>query len=588
MDHSNSRFLPWLASCFFFFSLLFSPPYSAQAEKQVKVALVMKALTNPFFTKLDKGAREYAAKHAVPLEVYGLERETDVEHQISIVENLIARDTGAIIIAPSDSQRLIPVCLQAMKQGITVINIDNPLDQEILQQHNVSIPFIGPDNVQGSRFIGEYIRNLLGGKGRVLIIEGIPGAFNSDARKKGFIEGVSLDSSIEVSDVLKGNWHSDEAFSAVVSALEKDSRIDAILCANDVMALGALRALDLFGLASKILVTGYDNIGPVRDEILSNRIHATIEQHPEVMGEAGVKAAWNSLNKNLAAQSQDTPVKLITRAPMGKNVLFFVSTLENPFFSIMVESARKEAELHGIRLAIFDADNDDAKQLVDIMDSLSGKPDLLIVNPTNSDTILPALEAAAVSGIPVISVDRRVTASKVLSNISSDNRMGGKLAARFIADKLGGKGQILELEGIPGTSATHDRGVGFNEEILRYPGVTIPYREVANFDRNKARSVVIYSLARGKKFDGAFAHNDNMILGLIDAFETVGVALPKVIVGFDGVAAAVRSIREGKLTATVAQRPDQMGILAVSTAASYFRGESVPQEIFVDLKLIKD
>lgn len=572
----------------FLLSFFLISPCQLMASNVKKIALVMKALTNPFFIKLDQGAREYAKQHDIPLEVFGLDRETNIEHQISIIDNLISRDYGAIIIAPSDSKRLIPICKKALEKGLKVINIDNPLDKETLDKQGISIPFIGPDNFAGGELIGKYIRSKLNEKGQVLLIEGIPGASNSDNRKNGFIKGVTQNSSIEIVRIEQANWHRDEAFSAVLKALEELGAVDAIVCTNDVMALGALQALEVSGISSKVLIAGYDNIDQVREEMRTNRIHATIEQHPEIMGAYGVKAAWQSLQGIPPAPEQALPLKLITSDHMGKKIVFSVSTLDNPFFSIMVASAVEEASLLGINITVLDANNQDAKQLVEIVTALEKETDFLLINPTNSATISPVIEVADSMGVPIITVDRRIANEKVLSHIASDNRAGGRMVAEFIVKQLGGRGKLLELEGIPGTSAAHNRGAGFNEEINKYKDITIDYREVAGFDRQRAKSVVTRLLDEGLKVDAVFAHNDNMILGLIDAYETAGIGLPPVLVGFDGIETAIRYIKKGKLSATVAQRPDIMGKLAVESAAMFFRGVHLSSEIPVDLKLIEE
>ena len=102
-------------------------PTLVVAGNEKTVALVMKALSNPFFSKMEEGARVYAQEQNIRLEVFGVERETDIERQIGIVDNLIARGYGAIVIAPVDSKKLVPICKKAIDRGIVVINIDNPL-----------------------------------------------------------------------------------------------------------------------------------------------------------------------------------------------------------------------------------------------------------------------------------------------------------------------------------------------------------------------------------------------------------------------------------------------------------------------------
>ena len=269
---------------------------AAEAGNERTVALVMKALSNPFFFKMKAGAREYAQEENIPLEIFRVERETDVERQIGILENLISRGYGAIVIAPADSKRLVPVCKKALDRGIVVINIDNPLHRETMNQFGIDVPFVGSDNRLGAQMIGKYVKKKLNGRGRVIIIEGIRGVENADLRKKGFIESVSQNSAIKVVASKSANWHTDEALSVSMKLLEKYKSIDAIFCANDKMALGVLQALDMMDLTGDILLAGYDNIESVRVEMRDGRIHATIEQHPELMGAYGVELASKALN----------------------------------------------------------------------------------------------------------------------------------------------------------------------------------------------------------------------------------------------------------------------------------------------------
>ncbi len=561
-------------------------PAVSRASDEKTVALVMKALTNPFFSKMEAGARQYAQAKAIPIEVFGVERETDVERQISIVERLITRGVGAIVIAPADSKKLVGICKKALDKGIVVINIDNPFDRPLMDQLGISIPFIGSDNFVGGQLIGEYVKTKLNGQGRVLVIEGIRGVANADLRKKGFVAAIQKDSSIALVDAASANWHTDEAFSVTTRLLKTHPSIDAIFCANDAMALGALQAIELAGFKSDILIAGYDNIESVRTEIRNGRIQATIEQHPERMGEYGIASAWQRINGLTIADYKSTPLDLVTSEHFNKTAAVSISTLENSFFSIMVQGAREAAALFGMELMVFDARNQEAQQLTDMAKSIAEKVDVLIVNPTNSESIAPGIEFAHNNSIPVITVDRKASEGMVLCHIESDNAQGGRMAANILAQMLNHRGRVLEMEGIPGTSAAHERGAGFNAALRKFNQIEIAFREVGNFDRQVAKTVTLRILGHNGRLDGVFAHNDNMILGVIDAFETSGLELPKALVGFDAIPEAEDSIRNGKLSATIAQKPNTMGWLAIETAARYFRGEPIPPLRLVELKMV--
>lgn len=395
------------------------------AGNEKTVALVLKALTNPFWLKVEQGAREYAQKNNLEIEFFGVERESNVEHQISIIDNLILRGYGAIVIAPNDSKRIVPISKKAITQGVKVINIDNPFDKETLAEHGITIPFIGPNNFTGGEIVGGYVRSKLKGEGSVLIVEGTPGISNSDNRKNGFIRGVSTNSSITISRVEKGNWHGDEAFTAVMKALNEGADFDAVFCTNDVMALGALQALDLFGKSGQVLLAGYDNIDLVQTEMRSERFHATIEQHPEIMGAYGVKAAWESMRGEPVAEVVETPLDLITSDHLGKKLMLVVPSMEDTFYSAVIAGASREAVFFGMNLDVIDL----AKMGVEIVNEKfsSSQPDILIIQ-SSGDSVSPVAEKAKGKGIPVLTVSH--SSSSVLAGSSGPDDLGKRIIQR--------------------------------------------------------------------------------------------------------------------------------------------------------------
>lgn len=564
-----------------------TPTTLAQPEtNKNKIALVMKALSNPFFAKMEAGAKAYARENSLDLEVFGTETETALEHQISIVNNLISRNYGAIVIAPVDSRKLAPTLKKAIDQGIAVINVDNPLEQDIQAQHGLAIPFVGSDNAKGAALVGDYIRRQLRGKGRILIIEGIPGARNGELRKSGFLQAVTAGGGVEIVDSVSANWHTEDAFTQISKLLGKHGVVDAIFCANDQMALGALQALSLRELTGKVWVAGYDNTEEARNELRNGRMHATIEQHPELMGRFGVALARRAMLGEKIPAYQETPLDLITYDSFGKRIALSLSELANPFFAALLEGARAEAELHGAEFSHADAGNDDARQLIGIRNFVDRPVDFLIVNPTNSQAVQPGIELANRARIPVITVDRKADGGEVVSHIASDNVAGGELAGAYLVRELESGGAIAEFEGIPGTSASHERGKGFNRAIAKNANLRITAREVANFSREDARETMKRLLAQNQTFDAIFAHNDSMILGVMDALQAAPPAKRPLLVGFDAIPEVRQAVREGKISATVAQRPERMGALAVDLALEALRRETVPPAVLVELDLV--
>lgn len=142
---------------------------------------------------------------------------------------------------------------------------------------------------------------------------------------------------------------------------------------------------------------------------------------------------------------------------------FSISTLNNPFFVSVRKGVEEEAKKLGVNVKIVDAQNDPAKQANDISDLIQQKVDVLLINPVDSAAVSTSVAAANKASIPVLALDRSADKGTVASFIASDNVKGGEMAAEYIIQKLGEKVKVAELEGIPGASATRERGEGFHK-----------------------------------------------------------------------------------------------------------------------------
>ncbi|HPZ74969.1 MAG TPA: D-ribose ABC transporter substrate-binding protein, partial [Candidatus Pacearchaeota archaeon] len=262
---------------------------------------------------------------------------------------------------------------------------------------------------------------------------------------------------------------------------------------------------------------------------------------------------------------------LVTSLSFAFTLGLSVSTLNNPFFVDLANGAKDKAKELGVDIKVVDARDDSAKQLNDVEDLIGQKVDILLINPTDSDAVVAAIEEANVAKIPVITVDRGASGGKVLLHIASDNVAGGRLAGEYIAEKLGGKGKVIELVGIPGTSSARDRGKGFNEVIEKYPGIQVVARQTANYNRAEGLTVMENLLQAHPDINAVFAHNDEMALGAIEAIKAAGKLKDIIVVGFDATPDALESVKRGELSATIAQQPYRMGELAVEKAYEFLQ-----------------
>ncbi len=267
-----------------------------------------------------------------------------------------------------------------------------------------------------------------------------------------------------------------------------------------------------------------------------------------------------------------------------ETIALVVSTLNNPFFVSLKEGAQKEADKLGYNLVVLDSQNNPAKELANVQDLSVRGTKLLLINPTDSDAVGNAVKMANQANIPVITLDRVAAQGRVVSHVASDNRLGGKMAGDYIAKRLGDSAKIIELAGIAGTSAARERGEGFKTAADAHKFVVLA-SQPADFDRTKGLNVMQNLLTAHPDVQAVFAQNDEMALGAMRALQTAGKS-DVVVVGFDGTADGVKAVQGGKLAATVAQQPEQIGVIGVQTADKVLKGQQVQAINPVDLKLV--
>jgi ribose transport system substrate-binding protein len=284
-----------------------------------KVALVMKTMSNPFFIAMEKGARRAADELGVDLDVQTPPEETDIDKQIAIVEDMIAKKVDVICIAPAGSKEIAPVLKQAKDAGLFVINLDNRVDPQAAEQVGLVLDsYVGADNEEGGYMASKYLAEQLGGKGNVAMLEGIPGVDNAEARKRGFLRAMKEYPGITVVASQSAHWKQPEALNVMTDILQAHKDLDGLFCANDMMALGAIEAIAAAGRTGRIRVTSYDNLEAAQKEILGGRLDATIEQHPDLMGEWGVRYAVDLVNGKQIPKEKLVQLDLVTKEVVQK------------------------------------------------------------------------------------------------------------------------------------------------------------------------------------------------------------------------------------------------------------------------------
>ena len=286
---------------------------NSASDDRPKVALIMKSLANEFFVTMADGARQHQSRSegAYDLIVNGIKNETDLAQQVALIDQMIASGVDAIVVAPADSKAVVPALARAAAAGIIVVNIDNQLDADTLAEYELRIPFVGPDNFAGAEKVGNYLAATMEADQSVAILEGVPTTYNSQRRTAGFLKAMN-DAGINVVAQQSAQWDQTAAVTVTSGILIQHPELDAILAANDNMALGAVAAITQSGRGDAIKVVGFDNISAVQELIREGRVLATADQHADLLAVYGVEFALEALSGGAKQANRTTPVDLVT------------------------------------------------------------------------------------------------------------------------------------------------------------------------------------------------------------------------------------------------------------------------------------
>jgi ribose transport system substrate-binding protein len=291
-----------------------APVVAAPPARQI--GLVMKTLTNPFFIEMEKGARRAEKELGIALIVKTAAQETSIEQQIQLVNDLVVAKVDAIVIAPGDSQSLIPALKKAADAGIKVVNIDNRLDPDALKQAGVGeIPFIGVDNDAGAYAAGKFLAGMASKPTQAAILEGMRSADNARQRMEGAKRALAENKQVKLVASETANWKIDEAYAVTKSLFAKHPDIGLVFAANDMMAIGAVKYLQESG-KTKVAVVGYDALAEATAEIKAGRMSATVDQQAAEQGYQGVAMALQLIKGAKAPALTLIDTRLVTAADL--------------------------------------------------------------------------------------------------------------------------------------------------------------------------------------------------------------------------------------------------------------------------------
>lgn len=270
-----------------------------------------------------------------------------------------------------------------------------------------------------------------------------------------------------------------------------------------------------------------------------------------------------------------------------KQVAIIISTLNNPWFVFLAETAADEVRRMGYEAKIFDSQNNTALETEHFENALASGYQAILFNPTDADGSVANVKRAREVTVPVFCMDREVnTTDGATSQIISDNYAGCIAMGKYFVQTMNKKGKYIELLGLVNDNNTWNRSKGFHSVVDNFPGLVMVAQQSAEFDRNKAMDVLESILQAHPDIDAVFCGNDAMASGAYQALAAAGKLQVKVF-GFDGAADVIESIRNKEIQATAMQFPKLIALTAAGYADKYFKGRrDFPKKVPVAVELV--
>jgi len=278
------------------------------------------------------------------------------------------------------------------------------------------------------------------------------------------------------------------------------------------------------------------------------------------------------------------------RAPRSESrrIVIGVSlmNLSNEFIVMLDRSMEAKARELGVELLVNDAQRDAATQVRQVENFVVQKVDAIVLNPCEVEASSPAVDKAVAGGIPVVNVNSE-TRSAPTAFVGSSDEESGRIAMGYIAERLGGRGNVVMIDGFMGQAAQIKRDQGAREILAKNPGVRLLAAQTADWDRAKAMTLMEnWIQSYGARIGAVFAQNDEMAMGALIALEQAKRKDKVVVAGVDAIADALQAVKNGRLDATVFQDAAGQGAKAIETAVKIVRKEPYDKETYIPFQLV--
>jgi ribose transport system substrate-binding protein len=279
-----------------------------KGKNKLQIAVIPKGTTHIFWESVHRGALKAGEETGAEIFWNGPDREGDREKQIQIVEDFITQKVSGIVLAPNDSKAIVPVVEKIAAKKIPCVIIDSGIETEKY------VSFVATDNYKGGVIAARRMGEILGGKGRVIVVKYAPGSASTTERENGFMDTITKEfSQIQIVDTKYGQDTVEKSLEATEDLLTKNAELDGLFACNESTSVGALRALQSSGRAGKVRMIGFDAGKLLIEGVISGDIDSLVVQNPYKMGYEGVKILVAALQGNDVPRRIDTGVTLVTK-----------------------------------------------------------------------------------------------------------------------------------------------------------------------------------------------------------------------------------------------------------------------------------
>ncbi len=645
MSHKLFKILSLLIIAVMLLAACSSPPAATEApatevaDTGIKIGLITKTETNPFFVKMKEGAQEKADELGVTLLTGAGNFDGDNETQVTIIENMVNAGVKGILITPNDTKAIVPAIKKARDAGVMVIALDSPTDPA----DGVDALF-ATDNFKAGVLIGEYARTAMGDKPlKIATLDLLPGIAVGTLRHNGFLVGMglsSVDASATEQDmpaevVCAQDTSGDQAKgqTAMENCLQANPDINLVYTINEPAAFGAYTALKAAGKEKDVLIVSVDGGCQGVQGVVDGQIAATSQQYPLKMASMGVQALFDYATTGKKVTGYvDTGVTLITDVPQtgvdSQDTAFglgacwgekpepaavpaaeeikiglITKTETNPFFVKMKEGAQEKADELGVTLLTgagnFDGDNETQVTIIENMVNAGVKG--ILITPNDTKAIVPAIKKARDAGVMVIALDSPTDpADGVDALFATDNFKAGVLIGEYARTAMGDKPlKIATLDLLPGIAVGTLRhngflvGMGLSSVDASATEQDMPAEVVCaqdtSGDQAKGQTAMENCLQANPDINLVYTINEPAAFGAYTALKAAGKEKDVLIVSVDGGCQGVQGVVDGQIAATSQQYPLKMASMGVQALFDYATtGKKVTGYVDTGVTLITD